>query len=307
MRMESNTTGDGATRYEATSCAAWFRSGFYRYNALVAWNLLSTKEAVPSSGTTAQVNACPPASPYITMNTGCTGERGGMKNALFLLVAFSGLVQGDFFDDFQSYQPGQGPESSGNWVREENGGYVLVTAQGENQVVEAFFPDSTYLGYLCTAAGFWADGSVSMDFSPDGTGSLVNVLARMQITTGEAYVGGVIVFLQPFTYAYIGYVNVAGDYELLYSDFGPTITPGTWVSVGLTAENIDPVTLTLHINGQQAAQVLDQTYLLGSGLSGFAMLFEGGMPSILADDFQVVLTPQGLETMTFGAIKAVFR
>jgi len=230
-----------------------------------------------------------------------------MKKTLLLLAAFSGLVQGDFFDDFQSYQPGQGPESSGNWIREENGGYALVTTQGENQVIEAFFPDSTYLGYLCSAAGFWAYGSVSMDFSPDGTGSLVNVLARMQITTGEAYVGGVIVFLQPFTYAYIGYVNVAGDYELLYSDFGPTITPGTWVSVGLTAENIDPVTLTLHINGQQAAQVLDQTYLLGSGLSGFAMLFEGGMPSILADDFQVVLTPQGLETMTFGAIKAVFR
>jgi len=37
------------------------------------------------------------------------------------------------------------------------------------------------------------------------------------------------------------------------------------------------------------------------------MMYEAGMPSILADDFQVVLTPQGLETMTFGAIKAVFR
>ncbi len=230
-----------------------------------------------------------------------------MKNTVLLLIALSGLVWADFVDDFQSYQPGQGPESSGNWIREESGGYALVTSQGENQVIEAFFPDSTYLGYLCSAAGFWTDGSVSMEFSPDGTGSLVNVLARMQITTGEAYVGGVIVFLQPFTYAYIGYVNTTGDYELLYSNFGPTLTPGTWVNVGLTVENIDPVVLTLYINGQQAAQVLDPVYRLGSGLSGFAMIYEGDVPSILADDFQVVLSAQALETTTFGAIKAVFR
>lgn len=230
-----------------------------------------------------------------------------MKTAALLLVILSGHLFGDFFDDFQSYQPGQDPGSSGNWIREEYGGYVLVASQGENQVIEAFFPDSTYLGYLCSAAGFWADGSVSMDFSPDGTGSLVNVLARLQITTGEAYVGGVIVFLQPFTYAYIGYVNTTGDYELLYSNFGPTITPGTWVNVGLTVENSDPVLLTLHLNGQQAAQVTDPVYRLGSGLSGFAMIYEGEIPSIFADDFQVVLSAQGLEIMTFGAIKAVFR
>jgi hypothetical protein len=230
-----------------------------------------------------------------------------MKTAAFLMVVLSGHLWGDFFDDFQSYQPGQGPESSGNWIREEYGGYALVTSQGENQVIEAFFPDSTYLGYLCAVAGFWSDGSVSMDFSPDGTGSLVNVLARMQITTGEAYVGGVIVFLQPFTYAYIGYVSVSGDYELLYSNFGPTVTPGTWVNVGLTVENQDPVTLTLHINGQQAAQVVDPVYRLGSGLCGFAMIYEGEIPSIHADDFQVVLSAQGLEATTFGAIKAVFR
>lgn len=232
-----------------------------------------------------------------------------MKHTVLLLIALSGLVWGDFFDDFQSYQPGQGPESSGNWIREESGGYAIVTSQGEDLVVESFFADSTYLGYLCPAAGFWADGTVSMDFSPNGTGSLANVLARMQIATGETYIGGVLVFLQPFTYAYIGYVNLAGEYELLYSDFGPTITPGTWVSVGLTVENTDPVVLTLHINGQQAAQVLDQIYLLGSGLCGFAMNYEGEVevPTIYGDDFQVVLSPQSLEAATFGAIKAVFR
>jgi hypothetical protein len=230
-----------------------------------------------------------------------------MRSNLLLLAVLSALAGADFFDDFQSYQPGQDPESSGNWIREESGGYALVTSQGGDQVIEAFFPDSSYLGYLCSAAGFWADGSVFMDFSPDGTGSLVNVLARLQITTGETYVGGVIVFLQPFTTAYIGYVNAAGEHELLYSDFGPMITPGTWVNVGLTVENTDPVVLTLHINGQQVAQVNDQVYRLGSGLCGFAMIYEGELPSIHADDFQAVLSAQGLETTTFGAIKAVFR
>lgn len=232
---------------------------------------------------------------------------GLMKRCFLLFVLLSSLAGADFFDDFQSYEPGQGPESSANWIREESGGCALVTSQGGDQVIEAFFPDSTYLGYLCSATGFWEDGSVFMDFCPNGTGSLVNVLARLQITTGETYVGGVIVFLQPFTTAYIGYVNAAGDYELLYSDLGPTITPGAWVNVGLTVENTDPVVLTLHINGQQVAQVNDQVYRLGSGLCGFAMIYEGELPSIHADDFQVVLSAQGLETTTFGAIKAVFR
>lgn len=230
-----------------------------------------------------------------------------MKNAALFLVVLSGLVRGDFFDDFQSYQPGQGPESSGNWIREESGGYAVVTSQGEDLVVESLFTDSTYIGYLCSAAGFWSDGTVSMDFSPDGTGSLANVLARMQIATGETYVGGVLVFLQPFTYAYIGYVNLSGEYELLYSDFGPTLVPGDWVNVGLTVENADPVVLTLAIDGGQVAQVADSTYLLGSGLCGFAMNYEGEVPVISGDDFQVVLSVQGLVNDTFGAIKAVFR
>lgn len=232
-----------------------------------------------------------------------------MKNAVLLVMAFAALAAGDFFDDFQSYQPGQGPESSGNWIREESGGYAVVTSQGGDLVVESLFTDSTYIGYLCSAAGFWNDGEVSMDFSPDGTGSLANVLARMQIATGETYIGGVVVFLQPFTYEYIGYVNLSGEYELLYSDFGPTLIPGDWVSVGLSVENTDPVILTLFINGEQTAQVADSTYLLGSGLCGFAMNYEGGVevPTIFGDDFLVVLGAQGLETATFGAIKAVFR
>lgn len=222
-----------------------------------------------------------------------------------LLLVLSGIMTGDFLDDFESYSPGQGPESSGNWLREESGGYALVTEQGDNQVIEAFFPDSSYIGYLCTAAGFWGDGSVSMDFSPDGTGSLVNVLARLQITTGEAYVAGVIVFLQPFTYSYIGYISITGEYELLHSGFGPTVTPGSWVNVGLTLQGVSPVTLTLHINGQQAAQAVDSQYNLGAGLSGFALLYEAETPVILCDNFSAVLGPQALIPSTFGAIKAL--
>lgn len=230
-----------------------------------------------------------------------------MKLTGLLLMALAGLVQGDFLDDFESYSPGQSPESSGNWFREESGGYTLVTALAGNQVIEAFFPDSSYIGYLCSAAGFWGDGSVSMDFAPDGTGSLVNVLARMQVMTGEAYVAGVIVFLQPFTYSYIGYINVMGDYELLYSDFGPSVAPGAWVNVRLTLEGSSPVTLTLHINDQQAAQVVDSQYNLGAGLSGFALLYQGMAPTIFCDNFHVVLGPQALTSATFGAIKALFR
>ncbi len=231
-----------------------------------------------------------------------------MKLAGLVLMVLTGLVFGDFLDDFESYTPGDDPESSGNWTREETGGYTLVTEQGGDQVIEAFFPDSAYIGYLCTAAGFWDNGSVSMDFNPNGTGSLANVVARLQITTGEAYVGGVIVFLQPFSYAYIGYVSVTGDYELLYSGYGPTVTPDDWVNVRLTLQNVgSDVELTLNIDGEQTAQIVDSQYRLGGGLSGFALFYQEEIPSILADNFQVILAPQTLRAATFGAIKAVFR
>ncbi len=229
-----------------------------------------------------------------------------MKSTLFAVCMLTCLAYGDFLDDFESYQPGESLESSGNWEREPTGGYALVAVQEGNQVAEAVFTDSTHIGYLCTAAGFWNDGSVAMDFSPDGTGSLANVLARMQITTGEAYVAGVVVFLQPFTYTYIGYINITGDYELLYSGFGPSLPPGAWVNLKLALEGDGPVTLTLYTDGQQTAQVVDSQYSLESGLSGFALLYEGSVPSVCCDDFQVLLGPQSMEAATFGAVKAHF-
>ena len=229
-----------------------------------------------------------------------------MKLGLCILALLAVLVRGDFLDDFESYSPGQDPDTSFDWVREPFGGHVLVTPQGDNQVVQAFFPDSAHIAYLCAGAGFWENGSVSMDFSPAGNGSFVNVFSRMQIITGEAYVGGVVMTLQPFTFSYIGYISVTGDYELLHYGYGPSVPPGAWVNVELQTEGTGPVTLTLLTNGQQAAQVTDSQYNLGMGLSGFALLYEIEAPTIFADNFQVILSPQSLTPATFGAIKALF-
>lgn len=229
-----------------------------------------------------------------------------MRVAALILVAAVTAVCADFLDDFESYTPGQDPDESFNWMREPTGGHVLVVEQGENQVVQAFFPDSAYIGYVCSGAGFWDDGSVAMDFSATGSGMLMNVFCRMQITTGDLYVGGVVVFLQPFTYAYIAYVNPMGEYELLYNGYGPTVTPDTWVNVKLLAEGEDPVTLTLFANGQQMGQATDTQYRLGAGLSGFAFLFEGDTPLIHADNFQVLLGPQGLIPSAWGTLKGLF-
>jgi hypothetical protein len=224
-----------------------------------------------------------------------------------ILVAVAGLVRGDFFDDFESYALGEDPDVSYSWEREPSGGQVLVTEQGDNQVAEAFFPDSTHIAYLCSGAGFWDNGSVEIDFSPNGSGSFTNVFARMQLLSGEAYVGGVTVFLQPFTYAYIAYINVSGEYELLYSDFGPSIFPGSWVNVDLHVEGYDPVILTLYTNGQEVASVIDSQYILGSGLSGFALFYEEEKPVVYLDNFRVTLTAQALQATTFAAVKALFR
>ena len=114
------------------------------------------------------------------------------------LVLLAASASADFTDDFEAYTPGQDPEASGNWLRAEYGGHALVALQGGDQVLEAAFEDSLVVGYVCTAAGTWDDGSVGMSFSPDGDGAYCCVLARM-VETGEAYAGGVVTVMQPFT------------------------------------------------------------------------------------------------------------
>lgn len=230
-----------------------------------------------------------------------------MKFTLVIIALTAGFASGDFLDDFESYAPGDDPDISYSWEREPSGGQFLVTTQGENQILEAFFPDSAHIAYLCSGAGFWDNGSVEMDFSPNGTGSFVNVIARMQLLSGEAYVGGVTVFLGSLTYAYIASINISGEYELLYSDLGPIIAPGSWTNIRLHLEGDDPVALTLFIDDQQVAKVFDSQYCLETGLSGFAVFYEDELPTILADNFQVILAPQSLHAVTFAALKAFFQ
>lgn len=229
-----------------------------------------------------------------------------MRFAAVLAALIAALAAGDFFDDFESYSVGDDPGDSPDWSREPAGGYVLVADDGGDQVIEAHFPDSAFVGYLCDGAGFWDDGSVSIEFSVTGSGVMVNVFSRMQLMTGETYVGGLIVWLQPFTFVYIAHVSVTGEYEILFQDGGPSMPPGTWADIRLEAAGSDPVTLTLYCKDQMAGQVEDSVHVLGSGLSGFACIYDDQVPTILADDFRVTETPQALLQGTFGAVKASF-
>ncbi len=230
-----------------------------------------------------------------------------MKTTLMIIAAVAFTAMGDFTDDFQSYTPGDHLESSPNWDKEPDGGYVQIAEQGSNNVIEAVFPDSAFIGYICTAAGFWADGSVEMDFAPEGTGSFSNVYARLDIMAGGSYAAGLTVFFGSLTYAYIAYVNAEGEYELLYSDLGPILTPGSWANIRLHTEGTDPVALTLFIDNEQVTKVYDTTHLLGNGLSGFAMFYDDQQPAMLADNFQVITSGQSLIPTTLGSIKAMFR
>ena len=118
---------------------------------------------------------------------------------LAVLALFAALAAGDFLDDFESYSPGDDPGDSYHWTAEPTGGHVLVTEHGDGQVVQAFFPDSAFIAYICQGAGIWDNGSVSMDFSPSGGGTMVNVSSRMQLLSGDTYIGGVCVIFHPFT------------------------------------------------------------------------------------------------------------
>lgn len=220
------------------------------------------------------------------------------------LVLLAASASADFTDDFEAYTPGQDPEASGNWLRAEYGGHALVALQGGDQVLEAAFEDSLVVGYVCTAAGTWDDGSVGMSFSPDGDGAYCCVLARM-VETGEAYAGGVVTVMQPFTTAFLAYVNASGDFEVLWSGMGPFVSQGEWVDVQMTIAGSDEVLISLSCDGSPAGTAADAVHALGPGLSGFAVLRdpEEELPAVSADDFEVVLDQSSLESCTFARIK----
>ncbi|MDM7991705.1 MAG: hypothetical protein QUS11_00150 [Candidatus Fermentibacter sp.] len=223
---------------------------------------------------------------------------------LLPLVLLAASAAADFSDDFESYTPGQDPEASGDWLRSEYGGHAWVASLGGGQVLEAAFEDSLAVGYVCTAAGDWDDGSVGMSFSPDGDGAYCCVLARM-VTSGETYAGGLVTVMQPVTTAFLAYVNASGDFEVLWSGFGPFVSQGEWVDLEMTLEGSTDVVLTLYCDGSLAGTATDAVHALGPGLSGFAMLRdpEEVVPGVSADDFEVVLDPSSLESRTFAQIK----
>ncbi len=222
-------------------------------------------------------------------------------------MVLSGLVFANFTDDFESYAPGDDIESSTNWERNLDSGQCLVVENGTGNAAQAFFNDSTFIGYACTAAGFWADGSVGMDLSPQGVGSFSGVYARMDIMNGGSYTAGVTIVYGSSTYAYIAYANSEGGYDLLYSEAGPEITPGSSANVKLDVYGNDPVTLSLYIDGVRTAKIYDSTYLLDEGICGFVMFYNEEEPEITIDNFEVTASPQSFQSLTFGALKALFR
>ncbi len=217
------------------------------------------------------------------------------------------MAAADFSDDFESFSPGDDISSSPSWDKAPVGGDAVVIEQSGNNCVNAVFSDSSFIGYVCTAAGIWKNGSVAMDFSPSGAGSFSNVYARLNPVSSDAYAAGLTVFMGTLTYQYIAYIKSEGNYEVLYSGMGPQISPGEWANVKLQVEGADPVTLTLYINGEQAAQAVDTNYLLQEGICGFALYYEGDEPSILMDNFEVIANPLSLAETSFGALKAMFR
>ncbi len=230
-----------------------------------------------------------------------------MLRSILVAMVLSGLVFADFTDDFESYSPGDDIEASSNWEKQPDGGQCLVVQNGTGNAAEACFNDSTFIGYVCTAADFWADGSVAMDISPQGAGSFSGVYARLNVMGGGSYTAGLTIFSGSYTYAYIAYANSEGGYDLLYSEPGPEITPGSSVNVKLDVEGNDPVVLSLFIDGEKVVSINDNTYLLDEGICGFVMFYNEEEPEIIIDNFEVTERQQSLRSLTFGALKALFR
>jgi len=230
-----------------------------------------------------------------------------MKTILFLFILSSFLIAADFFDDFESYVPGDDLGDALYWLRLDPGGNLVAADDGGNGIVETVWNSYNYMAYVCLGSLIWSDGEISTDIKFTGTQSVFGLLARINVLTGECYTGGIFPVFPPIGATVIAYVNANGDFTILSNDYFYPLYTDTWYNVSFEVTGNSPVNLKVSIDGTVNSNIQDNTHDLDIGMAGLGGSYESAAPMFHLDNFNVIDYSTALAMTTFGAIKALFR
>ncbi|MEN8208415.1 MAG: hypothetical protein ABFR50_04100 [Candidatus Fermentibacteria bacterium] len=230
-----------------------------------------------------------------------------MKMILMLCIVPGILAAASFSDDFESYIPPIDLGNSVSWLHLPGTGNLLVTEESGNNIVETVWNGYNAFAYLCLGSVTWLDGEISSDVRFNGDSLIIGLASRLDVSTGEGYLGGIYPLFIPFGATVIAQIDSNGNYTILTSDLFFPMEEDTWYNISFQVTGTDPVNLQLSIDGTVNSSCTDYTYLIGEGLSGLGGSFESSEPVLCYDNFSVVDYASALTSGTFGEIKAIFR
>lgn len=226
-----------------------------------------------------------------------------MKFVLFMFLVPGFLFAADFSDDFESFNPGDDISSSSSWLNAVNEGNFIIEAEGSNNVAEASW--NGYDGILYASTGNYSDGAISADVKASGSAAVFGLFARADVLNG-AYAAGISPIAPSLGVTFIAYNPLSGDPIILDQDY-ISLVADTWYSVSFETTGLNPVTLSLSVNGTTISEFQDSAYNLDFGFNGVVCGYEAAEPMFAFDNYMVDDYSLSLERVSFGAIKALFR
>lgn len=226
---------------------------------------------------------------------------------LCVLVITAPLPAENFSDNFDFYTPGDDLESSPFWSKPDSCGNLVVTDTGGNMVVETVWNGFPSLAYACLGSGVVTDCILEADVNYTGLETSCGLLARVNDTTGEGYIGYIYSALPDIGVTFIAYVDGNGNYTTLDSDYYYPFNAGDWYTLSFQVIGIDPVELTVSVNGTESTSVQDSVYNLSAGLTGIGSSCSGSSSVFSVDNYSVIDNASDLAAVTFGEIKTLFR
>ncbi|MCD4707481.1 MAG: hypothetical protein K8S62_07060 [Candidatus Sabulitectum sp.] len=226
-------------------------------------------------------------------------------SGIFILPAV--LLAINFFDDFNSYTPGDDLANSAFWFKADSCGNLTVTSDGGNMIVETVWNSYHFLAYACLGSAVISDGEIEADMKFTGMETSCGLLSRINDSTGESYIGGIYSAYPSIGITVIAYVDANGSYTTLVNDYYYPLNENTWYTVSFEVSGNNPVELSVSVNGTENSTFQDSTYNLSAGLVGLGSAYNGAMPVFYIDNFTVTDYATALSALTFAGIKALFR
>ena len=232
-----------------------------------------------------------------------------MKMNFVLALCFipATLLAINFFDDFESFSPGEDIDSSPYWLRPGFGANLFVQDEGGNNIVETSWGADSFATYICLGSAVWRDGSVSSDVKFNGSEAVFGLLTRLTGSNSECYMAGIAPAIPPLGATVIAYVDPTGQYTILSQDFFYPMSEDTWYDLSFEVTGINPVELSLSIDGTVNSTVTDDIFNLDMGMAGVVCGFDGTEPMFYMDNFEVIDNNMSLTSTTFAGIKAFFQ